>query len=114
MRIPGLGGHHRQWSPAASSASSFSGSTPKPARRFSGMEHPAHEYFRDRYRTARDALTRAIADLCESCRVPADLDPDRFAVLAMAVLDGLQTQWPYDPADHVAYLWELIERSGTS
>ncbi|MFR9769259.1 TetR family transcriptional regulator C-terminal domain-containing protein [Nocardia sp. SC052] len=78
------------------------------------MEHPAHEYFRDRYRTARDALTRAIADLCESGRVPADLDPDRFAVLAMAVLDGLQTQWPYDPADHVAYLWELIERSGTS
>ncbi|MFD8248210.1 hypothetical protein [Nocardia sp. NPDC059691] len=77
------------------------------------MEHPAHEYFRDRYRTARDALTRAIADLRESGRVPADLDPDRFAVL-----DGLQTQWLYDPAvdmaDHVAYLWELIERSATS
>jgi hypothetical protein len=32
----------------------------------------------------------------------------------MALLDGLQTQWSYDPdvdmAEHVAYLWELIER----
>ncbi|MDE1674098.1 TetR/AcrR family transcriptional regulator [Nocardia gipuzkoensis] len=79
-------------------------------------EHPAHDYFRDRYRTARDALTAAVADLRESGRVPADLDADRFAVIAMALLDGLQTQWLYDPAvdmaDHVAYLWELIERSG--
>ncbi|MEU5757382.1 TetR/AcrR family transcriptional regulator [Nocardia sp. NPDC047648] len=76
--------------------------------------HPAHEYFRDRYRTVRDALTRAVADLRESGRLPADLDPGRFAVIASALLDGLQTQWLYDPdvdmADHVAYLWELIER----
>ncbi|WP_280296906.1 TetR/AcrR family transcriptional regulator [Nocardia abscessus] len=79
-------------------------------------EHPAHDYIRDRYRTARDALTAAVADLRESGRLPADLDADRFAVIAMALLDGLQTQWLYDPAvdmaDHVAYLWELIERSG--
>ncbi|MCC3330861.1 TetR/AcrR family transcriptional regulator [Nocardia abscessus] len=79
-------------------------------------EHPAHDYFRDRYRTARDALTGAVADLRESGRLPADLDADRFAVITMALLDGLQTQWLYDPAvdmaAHVAYLWELIERSG--
>ncbi|WP_174187917.1 TetR/AcrR family transcriptional regulator [Nocardia barduliensis] len=79
-------------------------------------EHPAHDYFRDRYRDARDALARAVADLRNSSRLPADLDADRFAVIAVALLDGLQAQWLYDPAvdmaEHVAYLWELIERSG--
>lgn len=81
-------------------------------------DHPAHDYFRDRYRTVREALTRTVAELRESGRLPRDIDPDRFAVITSALLDGLQTQWLYDPgvdmADHVAYLWELIERSGDS
>ncbi|WP_236565501.1 MULTISPECIES: TetR family transcriptional regulator C-terminal domain-containing protein [Nocardia] len=76
------------------------------------------DYFRDRYRTVREALTRTVAELRESGRLPRDIDPDRFAVITSALLDGLQTQWLYDPgvdmADHVAYLWELIERSGDS
>ncbi|MGY1943697.1 hypothetical protein [Nocardia asiatica] len=54
--------------------------------------------------------------LRDSGRLPADLDPDRFAVIAVALLDGPQTQWLYDPAvdmaEHVVYLWELIERRG--
>ncbi len=75
-------------------------------------EHRAHTFFRDRYRDIRHLAADAVTDLQRDGHLPAHLDPQRFAVLAVALMDGLQLQWLYDPevdmADHVAYLWELL------
>ncbi|NKY59051.1 TetR/AcrR family transcriptional regulator [Nocardia flavorosea] len=75
-------------------------------------EHRAHTYFRDRYHDIRRLAAEGVAELQRDGRLPAHLDPQRFAVLTVALMDGLQMQWLYDPeidmADHVAYLWELL------
>ncbi|MFC8047534.1 TetR/AcrR family transcriptional regulator [Nocardia sp. NPDC057353] len=77
-------------------------------------EHPAHPHFRDRYREIRQLIADAVGELQRDGQLRADLDPDRFAVLAVALLDGLQVQWLYDPevdmAEHLAHLWALLAR----
>jgi len=77
-------------------------------------EHPAHEFFIDRYRQFRVLFTQLIRDEQTAGRIDPDLDPDRIANLFLAAADGLQTQWMLDPsidmADHVAYLWQLVTR----
>ncbi|WP_193567840.1 TetR/AcrR family transcriptional regulator [Actinotalea caeni] len=78
-------------------------------------EHPAHEYFQERFATLR----REIADLIRAGQgdgsMPATLDPERTATMALALSDGLQVQWLYEPgldmAAHVEHLWELIVAS---
>lgn len=74
--------------------------------------HPAHAYFRDRYTTSRENAAAVIREQQEAGSLPAALDPDRLAGLLFALIDGLQTQWMYDPeidmADHLAHFWELL------
>lgn len=77
-------------------------------------EHPAHEFFIERYRQFRAKFSQLIRDEQAAGRVDADLDADRIANLFLAAADGLQTQWMLDPsidmADHVAYLGHLVTR----
>jgi AcrR family transcriptional regulator len=77
-------------------------------------EHPAHEFFVERYRQFRAMFSQLIRDEQAAGRVDPDLDADRIANLFLAAADGLQTQWMLDPsidmADHVAYLWRLVTR----
>jgi AcrR family transcriptional regulator len=77
-------------------------------------EHPAHEFFIERYRQFRAMFSQLIRDEQAAGRVDPDLDADRIANLFLAAADGLQTQWMLDPsidmADHVAYLWRLVTR----
>lgn len=74
--------------------------------------HPAHDFFRDRYRAARAEISAGVRRLREAGRLPDDLDDERVTVLMLAVMDGLQMQWMYDPsvdmADHIAYFWRLV------
>ncbi|MEV6279060.1 TetR/AcrR family transcriptional regulator [Nocardia sp. NPDC051832] len=74
--------------------------------------HPAHEFFRERYETARAGIGAGVERLRQAGRLPSDVDTERVTVLMLAVMDGLQMQWMYDPAvdmaDHVAYLWRLV------
>ncbi|MFF3884296.1 TetR/AcrR family transcriptional regulator [Streptomyces sp. NPDC001914] len=74
--------------------------------------HPAHAYFRDRYETARSAAAASIVEHQAAGTLPAGLDPDRLAVILFALLDGLQTQWMYNPeidmAEQLGYFWELL------
>ena len=62
-------------------------------------EHPAHEYFVDRYRTIRGLFTEMIGNAQAEGRVPDGLAPDVLAAALVAVLDGLQLQ---DQLDHEA------------
>ncbi|MFT4226135.1 TetR/AcrR family transcriptional regulator [Micropruina sp.] len=65
----------------------------------SDPDHPAHEYFVDRYRgTVADvaaSLTRAKA----SGLLAPDVDPAGQARTLVALMDGLQVQWLLSPAD---------------
>ena len=56
--------------------------------------HPAQDYFRQRYRYARQRL----AEVAKTA-VPelSDGDALRAASLVLAVMDGLQLQWLLDP-----------------
>ncbi|MFE2585297.1 hypothetical protein [Streptomyces sp. NPDC059378] len=50
--------------------------------------------------------------------LPAGLAPDRLAGLVFALMDGLQTQWMYDPeidmAGQLAYFWDLLTPASTA
>ncbi len=59
-------------------------------------DHPAQNYFRDRY----DGLRALVADaLREACELPADRaeSADNAANAIIAVMDGLQVQWLLAP-----------------
>ncbi|MCC8482530.1 TetR/AcrR family transcriptional regulator [Streptomyces globisporus] len=59
-------------------------------------DHPAQDYFRDRY----DGLRAFVADaLREACELPADRaeSADHAANAIIAVMDGLQVQWLLAP-----------------
>jgi AcrR family transcriptional regulator len=59
-------------------------------------EHPAHEYFRERYRSVRASLAAGIGRMQASGRLDDDIDPEALASILMAVSDGMQLQWMFD------------------
>jgi AcrR family transcriptional regulator len=77
-------------------------------------EHPAHEFFVERYRQFRLMFADMVRAEQAAGNVDPDLDADRVANLFLAAADGLQTQWMLDPsidmAEHVTYLWHLVTR----
>jgi hypothetical protein len=59
-------------------------------------DHPAREYFRERYEQVREGGAEALrAEYGD--RLPGGLTPERAATLLAAVVDGLQVQWLLDP-----------------
>lgn len=80
-------------------------------------EHPAHEYFRRRFDTMRTEIAAAIREGQAEGSIPATLDPERAATMALALSDGLQVQWLYDRdldmAAHVEHLWEVVLAAAT-
>lgn len=75
-------------------------------------EHPAHEYFQERFTTLRAQIADLIRAGQAEGSMPATLDPERAATIVLALSDGLQVQWLYDRdldmASHVEHLWEVI------
>jgi AcrR family transcriptional regulator len=63
-------------------------------------EHAAHDWFVQRYRDTRAAVSAAFRAGQQRGEVRADVDPDAVAMRLIALLDGLQTQWLLDP-EHV-------------
>jgi AcrR family transcriptional regulator len=66
------------------------------------LSHPAHDYFRDRYRDVRHYLSRQFARLAAEGRVSSSLDADQLAALLVATVEGLHKQWLYERDDTVA------------
>lgn len=70
-------------------------------------EHPARDYFDQRYRRMTAEFSRGLGE-----RLGEDVPPERVAEVAnilIAVADGLQSRWLIDPAlDMVAHLEVLI------
>jgi AcrR family transcriptional regulator len=60
-----------------------------------GAEHPAHDYVADRYARVVGTIADQVRTL--GVELPAGLDPDAFARIAVGISDGLQLQWSYRP-----------------
>lgn len=60
-------------------------------------DHPAHEWFVEHYRRAREQSARDIAHEQGAGRLPGDIDAQVAARLLLAILDGLELQHLLDP-----------------
>ncbi|MDQ0691305.1 TetR/AcrR family transcriptional regulator [Arthrobacter sp. W4I7] len=60
-------------------------------------DHPAHDFFAKRLDDFREYLTRAFEDAQAEGRLKIDAEPEQLSNLYMAVQDGLQLQWLYNP-----------------
>ncbi|GAA5034081.1 TetR/AcrR family transcriptional regulator [Microbacterium fluvii] len=60
------------------------------------IDHPAHEYFRQRFDEAVDYFAAMLRGAQAAGDLPAHRDPESEAVWLIALWDGLQYQWLYD------------------
>lgn len=59
-------------------------------------DHPAHGYFQRRYAFTRTMLGDALRRIAADGRLAHGVDPDRAAIMTIALWDGLQVQWLLD------------------
>jgi len=60
-------------------------------------DHPAHEYFTDHYRVAREVAVSGFRALDEAGRLRRGIDPEVAGIGLVALMDGLQVQWLTEP-----------------
>jgi len=60
-------------------------------------EHPAHDYFVERYRRIRARALRTLREGQLAGEIREDVDLETIVPLLFAVMDGLQIQWLLDP-----------------
>jgi AcrR family transcriptional regulator len=60
-------------------------------------EHPAHDYFVERYRRIRARALRTLREGQHAGEIREDVDLETIVPLLFAVMDGLQIQWLLDP-----------------
>lgn len=60
-------------------------------------EHPAHDYFVERYERERDGGRAYFTERIESGAITSSANPASLATLLIAVADGLQLQWLLNP-----------------
>ena len=60
-------------------------------------DHPAHEFFIERYQRERENWVRAIGEAQKAGEIRSDISPDVMGVLIFAMMDGLQVQWLLEP-----------------
>lgn len=74
--------------------------------------HTGHEYFRDRYDALREQLAESLDAVQGGSNISGSLDTRSLATLLIAVMDGLQLQWLYNPtidmAQHVRLFLDLV------
>ena len=73
-------------------------------------EHPAHEYFRQRYENSRRDLAADFRTMQQEGRLRPDVDPEQLTSVLLAISDGMQIQWLYDPTRDMAEHVELVAR----
>ncbi|WP_157847625.1 TetR family transcriptional regulator C-terminal domain-containing protein [Streptomyces violens] len=76
----------------------------------SAPDHPAHQWFRDRYERVIATAAMAIRRDQEKGRISNSRDPQEIAGALVALWDGLQLQWLIDPRrDLVAGMTAAME-----
>jgi AcrR family transcriptional regulator len=64
----------------------------------SAPDHPAHDWFVNRYQIKREALAQAFAYDQTKGRIDHTRDPQLLGRLLMGTWDGIQLQWLIDPS----------------
>jgi AcrR family transcriptional regulator len=79
-------------------------------------DHPAHEYFEQRYQQIRARFTRHLREAQTAGTLGPGIDPVALANVLIAVLDGMQFQWLLDQSVDMsasyAALAEMIRATG--
>ncbi|MFT4217075.1 MAG: TetR/AcrR family transcriptional regulator [Micropruina sp.] len=65
----------------------------------SDPDHPAHDYFVQRYRRTVDTVRRSLTRAGEAGLLAPRVEPTRQARAIVALMDGLQVQWLLSPGD---------------
>jgi AcrR family transcriptional regulator len=74
-------------------------------------DHPAHEFFQQRYARVRASVAGYIRRDQDAGLLLPELDPDEQAAEIIAVMDGLQVQWLLDPSvDFSAIMAGYLQR----
>jgi AcrR family transcriptional regulator len=73
-------------------------------------DHPAHDYFRERYDKVRRVMTTDFRRMQEDGRLRPDVDPEALTSVLLAVSDGMQIQWLFDQSRDMAAHVELVAR----
>lgn len=73
-------------------------------------EHPAHDYFRERYDRSRQIMAADFRRMQDDGRLRPDVDPEELTSVLLAVSDGMQIQWLFDPSRDMAAHVELVVR----
>ena len=73
-------------------------------------EHPAHTYFRERYANSRRTMAADFRAMQQDGRLRSDVDPEQLTSVLLAVSDGMQIQWLFDPSRDMATHVELVTR----
>jgi len=60
-------------------------------------EHPAKDFFRERYETLRGEVKGALVEICDAADPPTAEELDFATAGIIAVMDGLQIQWLLAP-----------------
>ena len=61
-------------------------------------DHPAHDYYRERYAKLRLYVAAGLDALRARGRLDSPVGSGTLATLVLGLMDGLQVQWLYDPA----------------
>lgn len=59
-------------------------------------EHPAHSYFRNRYRVFREYYQDRFEEMLDLGQLRTAMSPKVLAFIFVALLDGLEVQWLYE------------------
>jgi AcrR family transcriptional regulator len=59
-------------------------------------DHPAHDFFVERYRRSLEMITRSYRGVHEAGQLRDGVDPATAAAQLVALMDGLQVQWLLD------------------
>jgi AcrR family transcriptional regulator len=60
-------------------------------------EHPAHEFFTQRYQREREHMAEAIMQAQQEGEIRSDIPAETLVVMIFAMMDGLQVQWLLEP-----------------
>lgn len=73
-------------------------------------EHPAHAYYRQRYRTFRLHVEEAFETMRRSGQLSTAIEPTILAAMFTSLVEGLRVQWLYDRAsiDVAAVLQQFL------
>ncbi|MFF0342577.1 TetR/AcrR family transcriptional regulator [Kribbella sp. NPDC004875] len=103
--LTAIAGHNRSVPGLVQLYSTFSAEAGDP-------EHPAHQFFVERYAGLREALATAVRARQAAGTLDPAADPETIATLLIALSDGLQVQTQYeldaDPADLFGHLLDLL------